>query len=263
MSRKTRKLIWSAPLVAVFAVAVAVTIFAALAPGAAQAEHEALPGAPINLDITTPAGAAGRTSLQLLWTPPTDGGPVAGYRIDYSMNNVVWDELEANTGNTNTSYTHMGVEPNTIMIYRVFGVNSAGAGLVSNTDSGRTNGDVKPEQILSLTATANGWRQIDLSWTAPYDGENRIISYCIEVGTQDAGFSTSVTCPTTTVDSIAAEDGTGVLVATTTARSHKKLAAATTRLYRVYAINARGTSDASPLPPPPRLGPSNPYLLVM
>ena len=44
MSRKTRKLIWSAPLVAVLAVAGALALFVALAPGAAQAEHEELPG---------------------------------------------------------------------------------------------------------------------------------------------------------------------------------------------------------------------------
>ena len=39
MSRKTRKLIWSAPLVAVLAVAGALAIFAALSPNWAQA-HE-------------------------------------------------------------------------------------------------------------------------------------------------------------------------------------------------------------------------------
>ena len=42
MSRKTRKLIWSAPLVAVLAVDRRIGHFRGLAPGAAQAEHEAL-----------------------------------------------------------------------------------------------------------------------------------------------------------------------------------------------------------------------------
>ena len=51
MSRKTRKLIWSAPLVAVLAVAGALALFVALAPGAAQATHEMLPGAPQNFTI--------------------------------------------------------------------------------------------------------------------------------------------------------------------------------------------------------------------
>ena len=37
MSRKTRKLIWSAPLVAVLAVAGALALFVALSPNGAQA----------------------------------------------------------------------------------------------------------------------------------------------------------------------------------------------------------------------------------
>ena len=41
MSRKTRKLIWSVPLVAVLAVAGALAIFATLAPGAVCAERPA------------------------------------------------------------------------------------------------------------------------------------------------------------------------------------------------------------------------------
>ena len=44
MSRKTRKLIWSAPLVAVLAVAGALALFVALSPGGAQADHVELPG---------------------------------------------------------------------------------------------------------------------------------------------------------------------------------------------------------------------------
>ena len=39
MSRKTRKLIWSAPLVAVLAVAGALAMFVALSPNGAQADH--------------------------------------------------------------------------------------------------------------------------------------------------------------------------------------------------------------------------------
>ena len=49
MSRKTRKLIWSAPLVAVLAVAGALAMFAALAPNVAFA---APPTAPEGLTAT-------------------------------------------------------------------------------------------------------------------------------------------------------------------------------------------------------------------
>ena len=47
MSRKTRKLIWSAPLVAVLAVAViTLAIFVALSPNEVAAHEEAMHGAP-------------------------------------------------------------------------------------------------------------------------------------------------------------------------------------------------------------------------
>ena len=46
MSRKTRKLIWSAPLVAVLAVAGALAIFVALSPQEAAAHEAAMHGAP-------------------------------------------------------------------------------------------------------------------------------------------------------------------------------------------------------------------------
>ena len=51
MSRKTRKLIWSAPLVAVLAVAGALVIFVALGPNGAQANHVTIPGAPTDLTV--------------------------------------------------------------------------------------------------------------------------------------------------------------------------------------------------------------------
>ena len=49
MSRKTRKLIWSAPLVAVLAVIGALAIFAAMAPGSLFATE--LTDAPLNLVV--------------------------------------------------------------------------------------------------------------------------------------------------------------------------------------------------------------------
>ena len=59
MSRKTRKLIWSAPLVAVLAVAGALVMFAAQGPGSVFANP--LPDAPSNLEVTAATGNDGRT----------------------------------------------------------------------------------------------------------------------------------------------------------------------------------------------------------
>ena len=127
MSRKTRKLIWSAPLVAVLAVAGALAIFAALGPNQAQATHETLPGAPTNLSVVPAEGNAGRTSLVLTWDAP-ENSTVTGYRIDYSRDNVEYMELVPNSESTATTYPHTGLDSGQTYIYRVFAINSAAPG---------------------------------------------------------------------------------------------------------------------------------------
>ena len=112
-----------------------------------------------------------------------------GYRIDYSDNNITFMELVENTGNIGTSYSDDDdLGPGDFRVYRVFAVNSAGVGLVSNTSSGVTKGAGEPDKVTGVIATAptdrpDRWHQIDLSWNAPYDGGNPITHYCIEVAT--------------------------------------------------------------------------------
>ena len=79
---------------------------------------------------------------------------------------------------------------------------------------------------LGLTATNDGERQIDLSWTAPSDdGGADITGYRIEVSEDGAAWSDLA-------------DDTG---ATDTTHSHTDLNVETTRHYRVSAINSAGT----------------------
>ena len=59
MSRKTRKLIWSAPLVAVLAVAGALAMFVALGPGSVFGNP--LPAVPMNVRTPPPAMPDGST----------------------------------------------------------------------------------------------------------------------------------------------------------------------------------------------------------
>ena len=248
MSRKTRKLIWSAPLVAVLAVAGALALFAALAPGAALAEHEARPGAPTNLLAKAADGIVGRTTMAVSWTAPS--GTVDGYRIDVSSDNITWMELEANTGNADTTYMHTGLDPNQARVYRVFALNSAGTGLVSNTSQGRTSGTAMPDDVIGLTATPNGWHKIDLSWTAPYGGGNDIDHYCIEVATPIVVFPTGGNGCAVGTSETAAPDNAGAFITSGpgTSYTHKDLDAGTTRLYRVYAITGTGATDISEEP---------------
>ena len=71
MNKNTRKLIWAAPLLAVFAVAAALTLFAAQPPDPALA-HDA-PGVVKNLT----GSADGVAAIDLTWDAPAadDGGP--------------------------------------------------------------------------------------------------------------------------------------------------------------------------------------------
>ena len=87
-----------------------------------------------------------------------------------------------------------------------------------------------PGKPTSLTATAEGQTEIDLSWTAPSDdGGAAITGYRIEVSTNGSSWS-----------DLAADTGS-----TSASYSHTGLTAGSTRHYRVSAINSAGTGPAS------------------
>ena len=96
-----------------------------------------VPGAPTDLS----ASAAGETQINLSWTAPTDdgGSPIIGYKIEVSPDGAAnWTELVANTGNTSTTYAHIGLAVGTTRHYRVSAINSVGAGDPSNIDDATT-----------------------------------------------------------------------------------------------------------------------------
>ena len=91
-----------------------------------------VPGAPTDLS----ASSGGNTRINLSWTAPGDdgGSPIIGYKIEVSPDgNANWTELVA-TGNTTTTYAHIGLAVGTTRHYRVSAINSAGAGDPSNID---------------------------------------------------------------------------------------------------------------------------------
>ena len=101
--------------------------------------------------------------------------------------------------------------------------------MVTVTRAGTTT--TVPGAPTSLTATANGSTQIDLSWTAPADnGGSPITGYKIEVSPNGTSSWTNRVANTGT---------------TTTTYSHTGLSAGTTGHYRVSAINSVGTGAAS------------------
>ena len=202
MSRKTRKLIWAVPLVAVFAVVGALAIFAA--QPADPAEAHGPPGTVTGV-TATPDGA---TKIKISWTAPASGtgGAPTGYRIDVSDDTLVWKALVADTGNTDTSYTHMGLKPETGKYYLVFALNSAGAG-PSSVDPlyayAMTGGATAPSAVLNLRAKAVGSSKIELSWDPPaQDGHADIDYYCIVADDVEAGTTTDPLAWPTSYDNV-------------------------------------------------------------
>ena len=177
MSRKTRKLIWSAPLVAVLAVVGALAMFAAQGTGSVFANP--LPAAPEITSVEPADGDAGRTTLVVTWTPVAGA---SGYRIDGSDNGFVWETLVAEDDkHTANSYMETGLTSEDTRWYRVFAANDHGVGPVSSPDSGETDEKAMPGAVRNFTAMADGGNQINLAWDPPADnGGEKITGYEIQ-----------------------------------------------------------------------------------
>jgi hypothetical protein len=217
MSRKTRKLIWSAPLVAVLTVAGALAMFVLLAPGGVLA-HE--PGAGIaphlppdevtGIDVTTPTVAnGGRTSLRVTWNAPTDGDPVDEYRVDMSYDAHIWHNVIGGehstdmltesmaTSNCNSGedgsrcYTVSRLKPAETYHFRVFAMNEFGTSPISILETigtGETLPVDPPDTVTGLTATDYFRDKIVLDWQEPADtGGAEVKWYCIVIASSPSG----------------------------------------------------------------------------
>ena len=187
------------------------------------------PSPPRNLRAT----ADGETAIDLAWTEPADTGnsKVTGYKIEVSSNGSTWTTRVANTGNTDLTYRHSNLAPNTTRHYRVSAINSNGTSGPSNVANATTEGGSAPTPPRNLRATASGDSAIDLAWTAPADtGGSKITGYRIEVSSNGGS---------TWSNRVASTGNTNLTY------KHTGLSAGTTRHYRVSAINSNGTSGPS------------------
>src|SRR2546430_6988032 len=187
------------------------------------------PSPPTGLTATA---ASSSSQINLSWTAPADNGgsAITGYMIERSTDGgSTWSVLVANTGSTATTYSNVGLSPNTSYTYRMSTINSVGTGSPSTTASATTVA-VVPSAPTGLTATAASSSQINLSWTAPNNGGSAITGYKIERST-DGGSTWSTVVPNSG--------------STATAYSDTGLSAGTSYTYKVSAINAVGVSSPS------------------
>ena len=191
--------------------------------------HPDVPSAPVNLT----ARPVGTSQIDLSWKAPrnNNGAPVLGYRIEASSDGGrTWRIIRSNTRSTATRYSHRGLQPASTRHYRVSAINAAGLGAASNVARATTEATV-PAAPGNLTAAADGTSEIDLAWQAPpTDGGADITGYRIEVS-DDRGGTWQNLVPNTR--------------SARTTYSHTGLAPATTRHYRVSAINRIGIGRAS------------------
>ena len=178
MSRKTRKLMWSVPLVAAVAVIGALAAFGALGLGNVFANE--LANNPQKLKVTAASGNTGRTTLVLTWEAPASGAPDM-YRIDVSKDNEKFTRLTEVSGTTLT-HSHL-VRPKGMdrlptdgweRFYRVYAMNSHGYGSVSTAESASTKALAVPGEVTQVKGSSNDPEIINLSWTAPDDGGSDI-----------------------------------------------------------------------------------------
>ena len=251
MSRKTRKLIWSVPLVAVLAVAGALAFFMALQPNQAAAQQqEVASGMPRNLEAT----ALDQTTIKLTWEKPSpsdDTGLLDGYRIDYSDDNKVWYTRTADVAASATEYVdNEDLKASQMRYYRIFAFNTGGSSHAHDPVSATTEASMKPDAPTALLvapgspsdAETNRHRDNEwlvLTWRAPVNPPGAPVEkYRIQVSKDGNSF-------TDLVSGLSAKKAMCSGSDTECEYTHKGLLESTERWFWVYAENSVDESPAS------------------
>ena len=148
--------------------------------GVARAKTEAaIPESPVNLA----AIVEDARTIRLEWEIPADNGAeIRGYQIEVSYADGKggrWRIIEQNTRTRLTIYTHEDLIPATTYDYRVAAINKVGVGEPSEPVSGQTDA-IAPDGPADLSAEPISSTQVELTWTAPYDGGSEISAYIVE-----------------------------------------------------------------------------------
>ena len=191
---------------------------------AVSATPRTTPNAPIFTTLTP-----GNAQVVVSWSAPTTGGSaITDYDIQYSSSNgAVWTTFSDGTS-TATTATITGLTNGTAYVFQVLAKNLAGSGSYSATSSSSTPRTV-PNRPGTTVLTASD-RQMLVTWDAPSsNGGSAITDYIIE----------RIIDGNTTWVQIA--DGVSV----STSFTDTGLTNGTGYYYRLYAVNAAGSSVVS------------------
>ena len=196
---------------------------------ASQITHPDVPSAPFNLT----ARAVGTSRIDLSWSAPrnTGGAPILGYRIEAS---------DDGGGNLEDHPPQHELDVDDILRPEPRTRDHAALPRLRDQHGGDRAGFQRRARdhrrdpsgrAPNLTAEADGTSEIDLSWQAPTtDGGAQVTGYRIEVSENGGATWQDLVANTRS---------------TRTTYSHTGLEPATTRHYRVSAINRIGVSRAS------------------
>ena len=253
MSRKTRNLIWSVPLVATLAIVGALALFITLAPNDASAQQgEEAPGMPTELMLR----ALDQTTIELTWEAPSNeaGGVPDGYRIDYSADGLVWYSLAPNQ--SALKYVdNRELEASETRHYRIFAFNTGGSSRLLGPESVMTDASTKPEAPTALVINPGvniigdegigdaAQEHLVVSWDPPVDPPGApVTTFRLEVSEKEKG--PFIRLPG--AEELKAKDvcsGTGA--SRVCEHTNVDLFESTEQWYRIYATNSVGESPAS------------------
>ena len=240
MRNKTRKFIWSAPLVAAFAIIGALTLAGVLLlPNADTTEAQgAAPGAPTA--ATTPT-TPNDSSVGVAWVPPAHTGAqgITGYEVEYNTGATVpaetattWKSASTSVPAGATYYEVTGLSGTDTFWFRVRAVSGSEKGAWYTTAAGATLvPDTAPVSSGATVTVSNPTgASLDVSWTGFTDGGDDITSYTVTIARTDASEDADATC---------AQPGTA------TSTTCTSLTSGTGYTVSVTATNGVGTSTAA------------------
>jgi hypothetical protein len=183
------------------------------------------PGQPYSVQ-----GISGNGQVSLSWTAPTDNGGnvISNYKIMYSSDDTSWSDFEIIPASTITNKTVTGLSNGTNYIFKVAAINNKGQGTFS-LNSSQIKPLSPPEQPTGIQGTG-GNGQVSLTWIAPLNnGGKDITNYIIQYLSDGDTWKDFIINP----------------VSTSTSKTVIGLTNGTNYIFKVAAINEKGTGTYS------------------